>query len=62
MEFRIGINMGDVVKEDGNLYGQAGGTSIQKTSKDKFMTFIVHAFDINTEKALVNLKEKKQKI
>ena len=22
MEFRIGINMGDVVKEDGNLYGE----------------------------------------
>ena len=22
MEFRVGINMGDVVKEDGNLYGE----------------------------------------
>ena len=90
MEFRIGINMGDVVKEDGNLYGEGvniaarlealskpNGICLSKNiyelvktktnfsfddlGEQKMKNTIVHAFDINTEKALVNLKEKNKK-
>ena len=71
MEFRIGINMGDVVKEDGNLYGEGvniaarlealskpNGICLSKNIYELVKTKTNFSFDDLGEQKLKVIKEK----
>ncbi len=70
MEFRIGVNLGDVVEEGGTIYGdgvnsaarleslaEPGGISISGTVYDQIKNKLAFSFDYVGEQAVKNIKE-----
>ncbi|MEJ2158191.1 MAG: tetratricopeptide repeat protein [Desulfobacteraceae bacterium] len=70
MQFRIGINLGDVIEEDGRLYGDAinvasrlesladsGGISLSGTAYDQVKNKLPCRFDFQGEHRVKNIKD-----
>ena len=70
MEFRIGVNLGDVVEEGDNIYGdgvnvaarveslaEAGGICISGTVYDQIKNKLAFSYEYVGEQAVKNIKE-----